>query len=150
MPQEKGPGRATQQTITHPSTRKTPDATATAHAGMSKTDLRRTGEIDWAEGGVAGARTYLVQKDFLSVDADDRPSLETLALVLMKVAVGMKASTASVMNENAVRAVAFLLEQRRDDALRGLEEALEGVSRDVQRVLASNNFHITTVSCYST
>ncbi|KAJ7216435.1 hypothetical protein GGX14DRAFT_391260 [Mycena pura] len=70
----------------------------------------------------------------LSADpSDPMPSLATIALVTLRIAA---AGTTSVVFADALRAVAFLLEERRSDHLVGIAEALDEMGTDVQKVLA--------------
>ncbi|KAJ7429943.1 hypothetical protein B0H11DRAFT_1943943 [Mycena galericulata] len=114
-------------------TRATPDVSANAQGGKTREALYGAGGMDWKSQGTTGARAWLIAKAFISEDCDPNPSLAMLALVLLRVAA---TGTASVMAEEALRAVAFLLEERKTDAVFDLIETLDGVVTDVQKVLA--------------
>ncbi|KAF7362490.1 RNA-directed DNA polymerase from transposon X-element [Mycena venus] len=86
--------------------RETLSATTTA-------ELYKMSTIDWFSErarGAEGARQYLIQKAFVSEDCDPVPTLDTLALVLLRAAAtpGLSAIAA-----DAVRAVACILEGHR-------------------------------------
>ncbi|KAJ7620785.1 hypothetical protein B0H17DRAFT_1219545 [Mycena rosella] len=115
---------------TRPATRATPDSTAHAHNGKSREELYRLGGYDWAQEGVNGVRTYLIQKAFIAPDCDATMSLETLSLVLLRIA----ANRASALAEEATRAVAYLLEQHHAYRTEDLWAMAAGVERILELV----------------
>ncbi|KAJ6570536.1 hypothetical protein DFH09DRAFT_1080093 [Mycena vulgaris] len=98
-----------------PSTRTTPDTSSNMHAGKSREELYNLSAIDWFVDRAKGAE-----------DCDPVPSLDTLALVLLRAAA---ATSLSVVTADAMRAVAYFLEGHR--AMKTLAE----VANDVKQLL---------------
>jgi hypothetical protein len=114
-------------------TRGTPDATAHAHVGKTKAELLKTGGYDWKAGGVGGARAYLIQKAYVSEDCEDELTLESLSLVLLR---AVASKDVSAMAADAIRAVAFLLEERNPEFMADMASAMNALTTDVQKILA--------------
>lgn len=113
-------------------TRALPDPAVNAHEGKSRADLYGMSAIDWEQGGREGAREYLVSKGYLAVDSDASPSLETMSLVLLRIAT---AQGASVIAQEATRAVAFLIGEGRRDMLADVADSLNDVAENVYRMM---------------
>ncbi|KAJ7443082.1 hypothetical protein B0H11DRAFT_1932070 [Mycena galericulata] len=114
-------------------------ALETASAGQPY--LYALGAADWKLQGTEGARTFLIMKGFISSDCDPKPSLASLALVLLRIAAP---SPASALTGEALHAIAFLLEERRSDVVFDLVEAIDVVGTDVQKILAYAEAEVVT------
>ncbi|KAJ7740656.1 hypothetical protein DFH07DRAFT_965205 [Mycena maculata] len=102
---------------TQRTTRSVSDFTTSKHTVKTRTELYGIGKYTWKTEGVDGTRTHLIMKGFISGDCDPNPSLATLVLVLL-------------------RAVAFILEERRDNKVLKIAETLNGIDTNLLKVLA--------------
>ncbi|KAJ7729998.1 hypothetical protein DFH07DRAFT_969314 [Mycena maculata] len=133
--QSKTPPRTTApiKTATRIGLRSTPDLAANAHKGLSREDLYKKSEVDWKAQGQDGAKAWLVANTFISGDCDPELTLPNLALILLRVAA---TGTSSDISQDALRAVATILDNKRSDIEYEIIDRLDTMVTDVIKTLA--------------
>ncbi|KAJ7772613.1 hypothetical protein DFH07DRAFT_767927 [Mycena maculata] len=110
-----------------------PDIAANAHEGLSREDLYKKSGVNWKAQGQDGARAWLIANAFISGDCDPQLTLPSLALILLRIAAS---GTSSVIAQDALRAVATVLDNKKTDTDYEIIDRLDTMAMDVQKTLA--------------